>query len=208
MFITFEGPDGSGKSTILNLVWEDLKNRGMDILKTREPGGPEISEKIRDLLLDPDNKEVSPRAEALLYAAARAQHVDQWIRPALKKGKIVLSDRFILSSIAYQGYGRGLGSKEIKEINDFAIQEIQPDLVLFFDIDPLLSIKRKRENFKPDRLEQEMDSFHQKVFDGYQNILRQYEKDDTFVPVDASGTVEEVFERVMKILNLRIGGRK
>lgn len=208
MFITFEGPDGSGKSTILNLVWEDLKKRGIDILKTREPGGPEISEKIRDLLLDPENRDLSPRTEALLYAAARAQHVDQWIRPALGKGSIVLSDRFILSSIAYQGYGRGLGSEEIKKINDFAIQEIQPDLVLFFDIDPLLSIKRKRENFEPDRLEQEMDSFHQKVFDGYQKILQQYEKDDTFIRIDASGTVEEVFERVMKILNLRIGGKE
>ena len=206
MFITFEGPDGSGKSTILNKVCENLKKRKIDFLKTREPGGPEISEKIRNLLLDPENGELSFRTEALLYAAARAQHVDQWIRPALKEKRLVLSDRFILSSIAYQGYGRGLGADDIWGINDFAIQEVKPDLVLFFDIDPVLSIKRKRENFKPDRLEQEMDSFHQKVFQGYQSILQQYRNDSTFIRIDASGSIEEVYERVMKILNLQLGG--
>lgn len=206
MFITFEGPDGSGKSTILNKVCENLKKRRIDFLKTREPGGPEISEKIRNLLLDPENGELSFRTEALLYAAARAQHVDQWIRPALKEKRLVLSDRFILSSIAYQGYGRGLGADDIWGINDFAIQEVKPDLVLFFDIDPILSIKRKRRNFKPDRLEQEIDSFHQKVFQGYQAILQQYRNDSTFIRIDASGSVEEVYERVMKVLNLQLGG--
>ena len=207
MFITFEGPDGSGKSTILEKVCNTLEERNIDFLKTREPGGPDISEKIRELLLDPENFLLSPRTEALLYAAARAQHVDQWIRPALENKKLVLSDRFILSSIAYQGYGRELGKDEILMINGFAIQEVKPDLVIFFDIDPMLSIKRKRANFKPDRLESEMDDFHQKVFDGYHEILRQYEKDETFKRIDASGSIEEVYEKVMNIIDREIGGK-
>ena len=133
IFITFEGPDGSGKSTISNLVYENLKDK-YEIVKTREPGGTEISEKIRDLILDVNNSSMTDRTEALLYAASRAQHVEEKIIPAINSGKVVICERFVLSSIAYQGYGRGLGEKDIRMINDFATSGLKPDLTFLFDM--------------------------------------------------------------------------
>ena len=139
LFITFEGPDGAGKSTQVHLINAYLKDMGYKTLVTREPGGTPIGEKIRNLLLNCDHSEMSALTEMYLYAAARAQHVGQLIKPALQEGTIVLCDRFVDSSIAYQGFGRGLGMDLVEAVNLFALQDIEPDLTLFF----LISIRRK-----------------------------------------------------------------
>jgi len=151
-FITLEGPDGSGKSTITKLLTSYLKDAGYDVVTTREPGGTQISEKIRKIILDNDNTKMSYIAEALLYAASRAQHVHEKILPALKDGSIVICERFVHSSLVYQGIGRGLGIEKIKEINDFAIQGLTPDITLFFDVDPERALDRKTQRNKGDRL--------------------------------------------------------
>ena len=148
MFITFEGPDGSGKSTIIKKVYEKLINDGFDIVLTREPGGTPIAEKIRDIILDNSNVALDARTEALLYAASRRQHLVEKIRPALKEGKIVLCDRFLDSSLAYQGGGRNLGVQNVLNINLFATENTYPDLTLFFDIDPELGLKRVSQDKK------------------------------------------------------------
>ena len=172
-FITFEGPDGCGKTTQIELVKEYLSSKGFDIVLTREPGGTPISEKIRAILLDPDNKEESGVTEALLYAASRAQHVAEKIKPALEEGKVVLCDRFMDSSLAYQAYARGLG-EDVISINMFAIQGCSPDLTIFLDLDPEIGQKRQVERGKLDRLEQEGLSFQKKVYDGYQQLIKKY----------------------------------
>lgn len=136
LFITFEGGEGAGKTTILNQVYEELTGRGFEVIKTREPGGIRISEKIRDIIHDPLHLEMEERTEALLYAAARRQHLVEKVFPALEKGKIVLCDRFVDSSLVYQGYARGIGVDEVFAINQFVIQDCMPDITLFFDIDP------------------------------------------------------------------------
>ena len=162
-FITFEGPDGSGKTTQINLLKEYLIKKGYDILVTREPGGTPISEAIREIILDTKYEEMNPVTEMLLYAASRAQHVAQLIKPALAQGKIVLCDRFVDSSIAYQGVGRNLGIEIVEEINKVALQGIVPDLTLFFDIDPEIGLKRGMgRGRKADRLELEDIAFHKK----------------------------------------------
>ena len=172
-FITFEGPDGCGKTTQIELVKEYLSSKGFDIVLTREPGGTPISEKIRAILLDSDNKEESEVTEALLYAASRAQHVAEKIKPALEEGKVVLCDRFMDSSLAYQAYARGLG-EDVISINMFAIQGCSPDLTIFLDLDPEIGQKRQVERGKLDRLEQEGLSFQKKVYDGYQQLIKKY----------------------------------
>lgn len=196
-FITFEGPDGSGKSTILELVYEELKEE-IPLIKTREPGGTYISEKIRDILLDIDH-EICPITEALLYAASRSQHVSEKIRPSLEKGITVLCDRYILSSLAYQGMGRELGMEKIQKLNDFATEELEPDLVLFFDIDPITVLKRKKGI--EDRLELEKDSFHKRVYEGYLEILEQKKDQENFIRIDASQGIEEVKKDVLSEIN-------
>ena len=143
MFITFEGPDGSGKSTIIQKVYDYLIENNYDVIKTREPGGSPIAEKIRNLILDTENTKMGYRTEALLYAASRAQHVEETILPALNENKIVLCDRFLISSLAYQGVGRDLGIENVRKINEFAINGVFPDFVLFFDVDPITTLKRK-----------------------------------------------------------------
>ncbi len=143
IFITLEGPDGSGKSTIMKMVADHLRKKNLDILWTREPGGTPIGERIRDIILDDNNQDMAFETEALLYAASRGQHVHEKILPALEKGQIVLCERFILSSLAYQGVGRGLGIERVKAINDFAIKGLRPDLTLFFHVDPATTLQRK-----------------------------------------------------------------
>ena len=203
-FIAFEGPDGSGKTTILNNVEKFLKENNIDCIITREPGGTNISEKIREILLSNDNKEMSARAEALLYAASRAQHVDELIVPNLKKGILVISDRYVLSSLAYQGFGRDLGYDDVMSINDFAINNLMPDYTFFFNVDPITVLKRKRNNFVTDRLENESSSYHNKVYRGYQEIMRRNQ--DNLIIIDASKSIEEVTEQTLNkltyILNL------
>ncbi len=172
-FITFEGTDGSGKTTQVDRVKEYLISKGYDVVLTREPGGTSISEKIRSIILDPENKEESSVTEALLYAASRAQHVAEKIKPAIEEGKIVICDRFMDSSLAYQAYARGLGD-DVLSINLFAIQGCMPDLTLFFDLNPKLAQERQIARGKLDRLEQEGLNFQQKVYDGYQSLIKKY----------------------------------
>lgn len=201
-FITLEGPDGSGKSTILKLIENYLMDKGIDYITTREPGGTEIGEKIRKIILDKKNINMGRETEALLYAAARAQHVHEKIIPALKEGKIVICDRFVLSSLAYQGVGRSLGIERVKDINDFAIRGIYPDLILFFHVDPEITLKRKTEKKGADRLEREGREFHRKVYEGYMKLLEAYPTNIKLI--DASKDIEEVFrqsvEEIEKLL--------
>ena len=172
-FISFEGPDGSGKSTVLQQVVEQISPRlKTQYLVTREPGGSKIAEKIRQLILDPVNEEMSAKTEALLYAAARSQHMFETVIPALKAGKVVFSDRFVDSSLAYQGAGRNLGIAAVKQINDFATSKIEPDLTIFLDIKPQIGLARiaQERAGQEDRLEQEQLLFHQKVYEGYHEV--------------------------------------
>ncbi|HSH36937.1 MAG TPA: dTMP kinase [Schnuerera sp.] len=193
MFITLEGPDGSGKSTIMKHIVNYLKDKNLDFIWTREPGGTHIGEKIRNIILDENNKNMAAETEALLYAASRGQHVQEKILPALKEGKVVLCERFILSSLAYQGIGRNLGIEEVKMINDFAIKGIRPDLTLFFYVDPVTTLNRKTKQKGGDRLEKEGLDFHREVYDGYMKLLKMYPKNTK--EIDATKSIEEVFEQ-------------
>lgn len=192
-FITLEGPDGSGKSTIMELITDYFNNKNIDFITTREPGGTEIGEKIRNIVLDKNNKNMAAETEALLYAASRGQHVDEKILPALKAGKVVLCERFVLSSLAYQGVGRNLGIERVKMINDFAIKGIVPDLTLFFHVDPVATLDRKTEEKGGDRLEREGSQFHQEVYEGYMKLLKLYPENTQII--DASKSIEEVFNQ-------------
>lgn len=198
-FIVFEGPDGSGKTTILKKVKELLCSEGYKIYDFREPGGTKISEKIRDIILDNNSREMTFRCEALLYAASRAQLLEEKIKPLLSQNAIVLCDRFVFSSLMYQGLGRELGIENVKSINDFAIGNIKPDLTIFFNIDYKTAIDRKRKNFVSDRLENEEDSFHKKIFDGYIELSKKYK--DQIVSIDATKSIDEVTEDCLSIIN-------
>ena len=166
LFISIEGLDGAGKSTQMEFMERFFQEKGFKVLLTREPGGTIIGEKIRDIILDKQYQEMADTTEALLYAASRAQHVKEVIIPALQEGKVVLCDRFVDSSIAYQGGGRGLGLEEVKAINAFATQGLKPHLTIFFDVSPETSLKRI-DLEKVDRLEQEKIDFHRTVYNTY-----------------------------------------
>lgn len=200
LFIVFEGGEGAGKSTILDKIYDWMNTEGIPCIKTREPGGIKISEQIRSIILDNNNTEMDERTEALLYAAARRQHLVEKIIPALNEGKVVLCDRFIDSSLAYQGYARGIGMDEILEINKFAIGEYMPNLSIFFDLEPSEGLKRINidNNREVNRLDNEKIDFHNKVREGYYKIL---EKDkDRIVKVDATKSIDEVYENVKYII--------
>ena len=200
LFITFEGPDGSGKTTIAALVAEALKNKGIDVVLTREPGGIEIAEQIRKIILDPKNTAMDERTEALLYAAARRQHLIEKVLPALKENKIVICDRFVDSSLVYQGVGRGIGIDKVYEMNLFAIEGIMPDFTIFFDIDPKLGLERTKKDDKRtlDRLDLEDITFHQKVYDGYMEVAERFK--ERIICIDASKSIEEVKNNVMDLI--------
>lgn len=200
MFITFEGPDGSGKSTIIQKVYDYLIENNYDVIKTREPGGSPIAEKIRNLIHDTENIKMGYRTEALLYAASRAQHVEETILPALNENKIVLCDRFLISSLAYQGVGRGLGIENVRNINEFAINGVFPDFVLFFDVDPITTLKRKSSLDTADRLEKEGNNFHERVYNGYKEILN---SEKNIEIIDATQSVEDVFSQCIEVLKRR-----
>ena len=176
-FISFEGPDGAGKTSVMRQITADLqKQLGLDgVLYTREPGGNHIAEQIRDVLFDARNIDMDPRTEALLFAAARRQHLVADIMPALKSGKVILCDRYVDSSIAYQGAGRGLGEDNIWQINQFAIDGLMPELTIYLDIDSELGLKRIAQNRadQVNRLDEEALSFHRKVRSAYQKLARQ-----------------------------------
>jgi dTMP kinase len=195
IFITIEGPDGSGKTTIIQMLAENLEREGFEVIATREPGGIEIAEQIRKVILDPDNTEMDSRTEALLYAAARRQHLAEKVRPALEKGKIILCDRFVDSSLAYQGHARGLGIDEVYSINEFAIEDMMPELTLYFDLAPEVGLERinKNKGREVNRLDMEKLDFHQKVREGYLILADRFA--DRIVKIDASKELEAVYEQ-------------
>lgn len=199
LFIVIEGPDGSGKTTQIKLISEYLKNKGYDIMLTREPGGTRIGEDIREIILDNENIEMSYVAEALLYAASRAQHVYEKIIPAIREDKVVICDRFIYSSLVYQGVGRELGIEKVKEINEFAIQGLNPDITLFFDISPEVALNRKTKYNRGDRLEKEDISFHKNVYNGYMKLIKMYPND--IKVIDATKNIEEVSNQIKVVLD-------
>ena len=198
-FITFEGPDGSGKSTVIKAVEEFLQSEGYNILTTREPGGIRIAEDIRRVILSKENTMMSARAEALLYAASRAQHLAEKVQPALDEGKIILCDRFVDSSLAYQGYGRELGIDEVLSINKFAIGDVLPDLTIFIDIPPHIGLNRvQKSTRKLDRLDLETLEFHEKVYEGYKKVIEKFK--DRFVIIDGENPVETVIEDTLQVI--------
>lgn len=186
MFIVFEGLDGAGKSTQIKKLEEWLVSLGYNVLVTREPGGCQISEQIREIILDSKNTDMQPMAECYLYAAARAQLVRQVIRPALESGKIVLCDRFLASSLAYQGFARGLGEETVLAVNKIAVDGVYPDLTVFFD----MPFDHQRVGADKDRMESSGDDFFDKVYQGYKNLYH------TGVVVDARQSIEEIAEKI------------
>ncbi len=198
LFIVLEGPDGSGKSSLANFMAEYLKLKGHKIEFSREPGGTNIGEKIRDIILDVGNEEMGNEAEALLYAASRAQHVSEKIRPTIESGKDLICERFYYSSIVYQGIGRKLGIDVVKYFNEFAIQGVYPDLVIFLDIDPQKALMRKKNDGELDRLEIENINFHQEVYQGYKKIIEIFPE---ISKVDADRSKEEIYDDVKVLIN-------
>lgn len=200
LFITVEGPDGAGKSTQIEFIKKYFDERGLAVLYTREPGGTVISEKIRNIILDKEHTEMAPMTEAMLYAAARAQLVQQVIKPAVMEGKIVICDRFVDSSIAYQGYGRGLGAS-VWDINKYAVDGCMPDLTLLLMVDSEKGIGRVKnlgsENM--DRMEKEKIDFHRKVYDGYLSLANKFP--ERIASIDASQTIEKVSEAIGRELD-------
>ena len=191
--ITFEGPDGAGKTTQVRKISDYLKKSGFKVLVTREPGGTELGEKLREVLLSSKGDSPVPEAEALIYAASRAQLVKKVIVPALEKGCMVLCDRFVDSSLAYQGWARCLGIQELTDINGWFLKDCWPDLTIFMDIDPEQSLKRLRG--KKDRLEREALIFHKRVREGFLKVKKLYP--NRIKIVDASYSPEKVFERLL-----------
>ena len=194
LFITFEGADGCGKTTQMKLLADYLKTQGLEVVLTREPGGKGLGEKVREILLNYDG-EVSDRCESFLFLADRAQNIDIIVNPAVEQGKIVLCDRHIDSTVAYQGYGRGLDLERIKMLNNLATNGRKPDLTIVFDIDVETSMKRV--GSEKDRMESAGIEFHNKVRNGYLEIAK--EEPDRIKVVDACKTIAEVFEDVKKL---------
>jgi len=199
-FITVEGPDGAGKTTVLNIIAEELAAEGYPIVQTREPGGSPIAEKIRQIVLDKKHTEMDPRTEALLYAAARRQHLIEKIIPALEKGNIVLCDRFIDASIVYQGFARKIGIDEVLKINRFAIENTMPDLTIYFDIEPKIGLERiqKHRQGEMNRLDLETMEFHKMVREGYLQLLDRFP--DRIKKVMADRPIEEVKTEAKKLI--------
>ena len=197
-FITFEGCEGAGKSTQIRLLSQYLAERGKECVVTREPGGSAISEAIRAVILDGKNTAMTDECEALLYAAARAQHLSDTVLPALEEGKTVLCDRYLFSSFAYQGYGRGLDMGFLRAVNSFALQGHMPDITLFLDIPPRSAFERKHGADQNDRIEQAGEAFHARVYQGYLRLAEEYP--GQIVRVDCSGTKFETNEKIRALL--------
>ncbi|WP_040224462.1 dTMP kinase [Bhargavaea cecembensis] len=204
LFITLEGPDGAGKTSVMSILAARLEDSGVPHVVTREPGGVRISEMIREIILDPSHTEMDARTEALLYAAARRQHLVEVIEPAIRDGKAVLCDRFIDSSIAYQGAGRGIGTEEVRAINRFAIGKRMPDLTLLLDLpaeEGLARISRNKGR-EVNRLDTEELDFHRKVRSEYKVIAQ--EDPDRVIVIDATGTLEETAEKAWASVKSRL----
>jgi dTMP kinase len=203
-FITLEGGEGSGKTTVLGRVAAYLQNRSMPYRITREPGGVEIAEKIRSIILDPAHTAMDARTEALLYAASRSQHLAEVVEPALREGLTVLCDRFVDSSLVYQGHARGLGIEEVWSINRFAIGDRMPDLTFYLDVDPEIGLSRIAANQEREvnRLDLESLSFHQKVREGYQLLVDA--NPDRIVVLDANRPIHMVEQDIVRTLEERV----
>ena len=202
--ISIEGGEGAGKSTIIEKIADFFSEKHLDFIITREPGGVRISEKIREIILEKTFTEMDPRTEALLFAAARRQHLVEKVLPALELGKIVIFDRFVDSSLVYQGYVRGIGVEEVYDINQFAIEGFLPDLTLYLDVDPSEGLKRISIN--PDREINKLDleglTFHQKVQEGYLKLFETYP--ERIVKIDANDSLENVLNAVIKEIEQRL----
>jgi len=200
LFITFEGPEGAGKTTVIQKIAERLAEKNIDVLATREPGGIEIAEKIRTIILNPAHTAMDERTEALLYAAARSQHYFEKVQPALDVGKLVICDRFIDSSLAYQGYARGIGVDEVLSINEFAIGKKLPDMTILFDIAPEVGLARiyATGDREVNRLDVESLTFHQKVREGYLQLVERYPERIRIVNADQD--IDSVVEDVWLLL--------
>lgn len=201
IFITMEGPDGSGKTTQIDLLKRYLESKGYDIVIAREPGGTVIGEAIRKIILNKEYQEMSHMTELLLYASARAQLVNQVIRPALTEGKAVICDRFVESSAVYQGIGRGLGVETVYEVNNYALGDVSPKLTIFMDLDAKVGIKRKKHQAELDRMELEDLSFHNRVVEGYRQLAQLYP--ERIVSVDATLPIEEIHSMIVKEVEKR-----
>ncbi|WP_290760112.1 dTMP kinase [Anaerostipes sp.] len=199
IFITMEGPDGAGKSTQIDLLRGYLLERGYDIIVCREPGGTVISEAIREVILNKDYKNMGHMTELLLYAAARAQLVEEVIQPALEEGKVVICDRFIESSAVYQGIARGMGVDLVYEINQFAVGSTMPDITILLDIDAETGIGRKKQQAELDRMESEKLEFHKKVVEGYR-LLAERDK-NRMVKIDGTNPIEEIHRQIKEAVN-------
>jgi len=208
LFVTFEGGEGAGKSSVLHAIGKELSEEGYQVLETREPGGIEIAEKIRHVILDTSHTAMDARTEALLYAAARRQHLVEKVVPALQEGKIVLCDRFIDSSLAYQGYARGLGMDEVYKVNDFAIEHCMPELTLLFDIEPSEGLSRIAANKgrEQNRLDLEEIDFHQKVHDAYHHLADKYP--DRIKVINAGQSFDNVKSAAYQALRARLPAAK
>ena len=205
MFITFEGPEGSGKTTISNIIEKRLEDIGYQVVHTREPGGTPIAEQIRNIILDKANTMLDARAEALLYAASRRQHLVEKVWPALKEGKIVICDRYIDSSLVYQGIARGLGIDDVLKANCFALNYM-PNLTFFIDVRPEVGLKRIEGRDKIDRLDKEAFSFHQNVYNGYKKIASMYK--DRIITIDGERPSELVVKDIIKHIDLYLNSRR
>lgn len=205
IFITIEGGEGSGKTTQIKLIAEYLDNNKIQYVLTREPGGIDISEQIREIILDKKNTSMDARTEALLYAASRRQHLVERVIPSIKEGKIVICDRFVDSSLAYQGFARGLGMEEVFKINEFAIEGYMPSLTIYLDIDPNVGIDRinRDSSREVNRLDLEKNSFHQKVREGYYVLMNKYPK--RIKLINANASIERVFEDIKLELDEVLG---
>lgn len=208
-FITFEGIEGSGKSTQMKLLVDRLVREKWDVVETREPGGTDIGDQIRQILLDAKNSSMVRACEVLLYYAARAQHLEQLIRPSLKSNKVVLCDRFVDATIAYQGYARGVNFDVLESLNAYVLQDLQPDLTLVFDMTVEMGLGRAKframnlnEAQREDRFENEMMEFHQKVREGYLQIAAKHPK--RVVVLDATLSIDDLHEMVFKSVNSRL----
>lgn len=196
-FITFEGGECSGKTTIINAICEYFNKNNINYITTREPGGIKISEEIRNIILDVNNTEMTPECEALLYAASRMQHLSQKVIPAIEEGKVVLCDRFIDSSLAYQGYARGLGFDMVLKANTFALGYM-PGLTLFIDVTPDVALKRLAGRGKTDRLDLEKKDFHDRVYSGYLEVLKKYP--DRIVRINGNQALEDVISDCLNVI--------
>ena len=204
LFISVEGCDGCGKTTALKGIVSKLEEHGVHPLLTREPGGSKIAEQIRNIILDKNNTEEDIRTEALLYAASRRQHLVEVVLPALREGKLVISDRYLDSSLAYQGYARGIGIDEVMSINAFAIENTFPDLTFFLDLSPEKGLKRMEGRERgADRLDVEKLSFHQKVYEGYMIVNERFK--DRIVTINADRTPDEISDEIVSIILKKLG---